>query len=55
MERNDHFTPSSRPVLPWAVVFLASVLALQVTQVRQEREPDRGHEALVRSSGLRAR
>ena len=38
----SHSIPTSRPVLPWAVVFLAAVLALQLAHLHQAQRPGQG-------------
>jgi uncharacterized membrane protein len=53
MELDHQPTSPSRPVLPWAAVFLAAVLALQVLQARQAREPGPERTTVARSAALR--
>jgi hypothetical protein len=54
MEIDNHPIQTSRPVLPWAVVFLASVLALQLAQLHPMPPSDQGREAPGRSGAFRA-
>jgi uncharacterized membrane protein len=54
MEIGPRPIQTSRPVLPWAVVFLAGVLALQLAHFHPTQAPDQGREAPGRGGAFRA-
>jgi uncharacterized membrane protein len=54
MEIDNHPIQQSRPVLPWAVVFLAGVLALQLAHLHPMQASDQGRSAPERGGAFRA-
>lgn len=55
METETQLTPARRPLLPWAVVLMAGVLALQLLPGPRPPELASGRGAAARSSALRTR